>query len=123
MLHSDTLDGARTRGKCHGGNYRNTIKRDLEEFNIHSECWKDRRLVDEKPSSRLTEKQTEFAFKKWCLHGMSETVYGKNDITDLGREVKRNTSNELKRKRIFIEVEQSRGRGSKRRYLSDKLLD
>ena len=98
LTHSDTVDGVRSRGACFGGNYRNTIKKDLEEFSIHSECWKDRKIV----WSKLIEKRTDSAFKKWCLHGMSETIYGTNDITNLGREIKASTLNELKRKRIFI---------------------
>ena len=40
LVHSDTVDGVRSRGACFGGNYRSTIKKDLEEFSIHSECWK-----------------------------------------------------------------------------------
>ena len=67
----------------------------------------------------MIETRTESAFRKWCLHGMSETIYGANDITDLGREVKKSTLNELKRKRIFIEVDKNRGRGSKSSVIFD----
>jgi len=119
LMHSDTFDGTRSRGACLGGNYRSTIKKDLEELNISSECWKDRRGMEEKLWSKMIETRTEYAFKKWCLHGMSETIYGTNDITDLGREVKKNTLNELKRKRIFIEVDKNRGRGSKSNDIFD----
>ena len=123
LMHSDTVDGARPRGPCFGGNYRSTIKKDLEEFSIHSECWKDRKIVEEVPWSKLIEKRTDSAFKKWCLHGMSETIYGTNDITKLGREIKANTLDELKRKRIFIEVDKNRGRGSKRFHSCTELFD
>ena len=112
-MHSDTFDGTRSRGACLGGNYRSTIKKDLEELNISPECWKDRRGMEQKLWNKVVETRTEYAFKKWCLHGMSETIYGTNDITDLGREVKKSTLNELKRKWIFIEIDKNRGRGSK----------
>jgi len=79
--------------------------------------------VEEVPWSKLIEKRTDSAFKKWCLHGMSETIYGTNDITNLGRETKASTLSELKRKRVFIEVDKSRGRGSKRCHSSSELLD
>ena len=59
----------------------------------------------------------------WCLHGMSETIYGTNDITNLGREIKASTLNELKRKRIFIEVDKNRGRGSKRSHSCIELFE
>ena len=61
-MHSDTVDGVRSRGACFGGNYRSTIKKDLVEFSIHSECWKDRRIVEEVPWSKLIEKRTDFCF-------------------------------------------------------------
>ena len=54
---------------------------------------------------------------------MSETIHGTNDITNLGREVKASTLSELKRKRVFIEVGKSRGRGSKRSHSSSELFD
>ena len=63
-MHSDTVDGVRSRGACFGGNYRNTTKKDLEELSTHSECWKDRRVVEEVSWSKLTEKRTDSAFKK-----------------------------------------------------------
>ena len=119
LMHSDTFDGVRSRGACQGGNFRSTIKKDLEELNIPSDCWKDRRGIEEKSWDKMIETRTEFAFRKWCLHGMSETIYGTNDITDLGREVKKSTLNELKRKRIFIEVDKNRGRGSKSSVIFD----
>jgi hypothetical protein len=123
LMHSDTVVGTRPRGACYGGNYRSTTKKDLEELSTHSECWKDRRVVVENLWSKIIKKRTGSAFKKWCLHGMSETVYGTNDITSLGREIKFNTLNELKRKRTFIEVDKNRGRGSKRCHSSSELFD
>ena len=36
LMHSDTVDGVRPRGACYGGNYRSTIKKDLEDFSTHS---------------------------------------------------------------------------------------
>ena len=50
-------------------------------------------------------------------------IYGTNDITKLGREIKVNTLDELKRKRIFIEVDKNRGRGSKRSHSCIELFD
>ena len=51
---------------------------------------------------------------------MSETTYGTSYITNLGREAKASTLSELKRKMVFIEVDKSRGRGSKRNYSSSE---
>jgi hypothetical protein len=49
----------------------------------------------------------------------SNIIFFITNITDLGREVKKNTLNELKRKRIFIEVDKNRGRGSKSSVIFD----
>ena len=54
---------------------------------------------------------------------MSETIYGTNDNTNLCREIKASTLSELKRKRVFIEVDKSRGRGSKRSHSCTELFD
>ena len=111
LLHSDIIEGKRTRGGQIEGNYRSTIKSDMKEFNIKNDTWNDN-VQDANKWSKIVEDGVIVSFRKFCINNMSETNYQEVNISQKGKTIKSNSLKELKKLKIMLEVTSKRGRGT-----------
>jgi hypothetical protein len=104
IINSDVKGGKRRSGGV-GKNYRSIIKDDFKQFDINILT-----AFDSKLWLKILSVNTFNSFKKFCLMRMSETNYNEVHITDKGRKVKTNTIYQLNKMKIFISVDEKRGR-------------
>ena len=78
---------------------------------VNSNEWKET-IVKESDWSSVTKSDLDASFRKWCIWNMSESQYNNGDISLVGKMTKKYTINELKKKRIMIDISDNRGRGT-----------
>lgn len=96
LLHSDIMEGKRSKGGNVDGNYRSTIKSDMKEFSISFDSWNDS-IQDSLKWTKLLEDGVNVSLRRFCISNMSETNYDEVNITQKGKTIKSNSVNELKK--------------------------
>ena len=104
IINSDVKGGKRKSGGV-GKNYRSIIKDDFKQLDLNISM-----AYDSKLWLKTLSVNTFNSFKNFCVMRMSETNYNKVHISDKGRKVKANTIYQLNKMKIFISVDEKRGR-------------